>query len=300
MILVIGGTGFLGGNLVQILIDNHKPLKCLVREKSYHNQFQLGSVEVAYGDITDSPSLEKATESVDTVVHCVGILQEKLPHITHQKIVIEGTENLVKACLKNHVKKIIYISGLGTHENAQSLYHQAKYKAEQAIIKSGLEYVIFRPSVLIGKEDDFLNQFYTVIRFLPFFPVIGDGKYKMQPLNVHDLVSCILQTLENETIKNEIIELGGPEQLEFKDIMKIFLKACGTWRPFIHIPLSVIQFQIKFLEKLPKPFLITRDQLLMLKTNNICDNQKLHKLFHVNLTPLSEGLKEYEWYKPTF
>jgi len=299
MILITGGTGFLGENIVRALADNHLPLRCLVRQKSYSHQFELSSVELAYGDVTDVSSLEKATQGINTVIHCVGILQEKPPHSTHQKIVIEGTKNLVTACVKNKVKKIIYISGLGTHEKALSLYHQAKFKAEQCIIKSGLEYVIFRPSVLIGKKDDFLNQFYTMIRFLPFLPIIGNGTYKMQPLYVGDLVSCIFQALENKALKNEIIELGGPERFEFKDIMKAFLKASKKRRLFIHIPLSFIQFQIKFLEKLPKPFLITRDQLLMLQADNICDNQKLHKLFHLNLTPLSEGLKEYVWYKDT-
>jgi len=296
MILITGGTGFVGQTIIRALLDENVPTRCLARKGTYHEQFDVSSLELAWGDITDEVSLEQATQGIDTVIHCVGILQEKGKNITHQKIVVEGTRHLLRACQKSQVKKIIYISGLGTSEKAASKYHKAKWAAECMIRESGLQYVIFRPSVIFGEGDDFLNKFIKMIQFSPFLPVIGDGKYKLQPVSVHDLVNCIHQCVEDETIQNKVFEIGGPQRLEFNEIMDIMLKGAGKRRLKVHIPLVVMKQQVKILEKLPNPPL-TGDQLIMLQTDNVCDNSTIHSTFHLNLTPLSEGLKEYPWYK---
>ena len=296
MILITGGTGYVGGYVVRSLSDKGLRTRCLVRKKTYQKQFNMLGVELAFGDVTDLDSLILATVGIDICIHCVGILQEKKPHTTHQKIVVEGTMNLLNACVQNRVKKIIYLSGLGAESTAVSLYHQAKWKAEEMIIKSGLEYVIFRPSVIFGPNDDFINRFVNMIRFSPFLPMIGQGQNKMQPVSVHDVVTCIILAIDGRQMLNHIIEMGGPQQLTFREIMEMMLHALKKKRWILPLPLSLVEMIIPAIENLPGSPL-SEDQLVMVKHDNITDNQKLHELFHVNLIPLTQGFKEYPWYR---
>ena len=296
MILVTGATGFVGRSIVRRLTSENIQFRILVRSQNYKDIFGALPFDVALGDVTDKNSLETATKNVDTIIHCVGILQERPPHITHQKIVIEGTINLVRTATSNHVTRIIYLSGLGTHSHAPSLYHQAKWAAEECIRRSPMEYVIFRPSVLFGKEDEFLNKFIKISKFLPFIPILGDGKYKLQPVSIYNLIEAIVRSLSGEITKNKIIELGGPQRFEMNEIMDIMLHAAGMARFKFHIPWSLAQVQARFFEKIPfiaPPF--TTDQLLMLKEDNVTNNAEFQKLFNLPLTPLSEGIKEYSW-----
>lgn len=296
MILVTGGTGFVGRNIVLKLVEKNLPTRVLVRRKTYQDQFKTFPVEIAWGDITDKASLREALHKIDTVIHCVGILVEKGKSVTHQKIVIEGTRNLLEACKENRVKKIIYLSGLGTSEKARSRYHKAKWMAETMIRQSGLEYAIFRPSVIFGKADDFLNKFMKMAEYLPFLPILGDGKYVLQPVSIHNVVSCVVQSLQGETAKNKVFEIGGPQRLSFNEIMDMMLRASHIKRWKLHIPMGIAGVAAQFFEILPNPP-FTRDQLLMLEESNVTDNKDLNKAFQMSLIPLSEGLKEYSWYK---
>ena len=298
MILVTGATGFVGRNIVKSLLSNNKHVRILARSQNFKHIFGVNPLDISLGDITDKKSLEVATQDIDTIIHCVGILQERPPHITHQKIVIEGTAHLVQAAKSNNVRRIIYLSGLGTHEGAQSLYHKAKWKAEECIRASSMEYVIFRPSVIFGKEDEFINKFVKIARFLPFIPILGDGKYKLQPISIHNVLEALFHSLEGSTTKNKTIEMGGPQRLEMNEIMDMMLRAAGLARLKLHIPWRLATLKASFFSKIPfitPPW--TCDQLLMLKENNVTDNVEFQKLFNLPLTPLSEGLKEYIWYK---
>ena len=297
MILVTGATGFVGRNIVKKLITENREVRILVRSQNFREIFGLLPLQAFSGDISDKKSLEVATKDVDAIIHCVGILQERPPHITHQKLVIEGTHNLVSAAQAHHVKRIIYLSGLGTHEHAGSLYHKAKWKAEECIRKSSMEHVIFRPSVIFGKEDGFLNRFVKIAKLLPFVPILGDGKYKLQPISIHNLVEALVRSLEGQQTKNKTVPVGGPQRLEMNEIMDMMLGGANLTRFKLHIPWGLAQLKARFFEKIPfmaPPF--TQDQLLMLKENNVTDNIEFQKLFNLSLIPLSEGLKEYSWY----
>ncbi|MBI2027832.1 MAG: complex I NDUFA9 subunit family protein [Deltaproteobacteria bacterium] len=294
-ILITGGTGFVGSAVVKALLTENKKVFCLVRKSSYQGQFAHLPVNIIHGDVTDCASLQEPwNESIDTVIHCVGILKEKPPHITHQKIVIEGTSNLIKACQQKNIKKIIYISGLGTHNSAKSLYHQAKWAAEQSVRESGLNFVIFRPSVIFGKEDDFLNQFEKMSRFSPFIPVVGNGEYQMQPVSIHDVSQCIVDSIESVKALNQTIEIGGPQRYSFNSILKLMLESTGRRRILLHLPMKILNVIVPIFEKIQN-FPLSLDQMLMLSENNVTENKLLHQVFSIKLQTLTEGLKEYSW-----
>ncbi|MGR3309139.1 MAG: SDR family oxidoreductase, partial [Candidatus Brocadiales bacterium] len=195
MILVTGGTGFVGRNIVRKLIQSNQDVRCLVRKTSNLSILDALKVEHSEGDITQPKTLLKATEGIDTVIHLVGIIREGR-NATFEKIHAEGTANVVEASKKGGVKKFVHMSALGAGPEAISRYHKTKWQGEEAVRASGLDYVIFRPSIICGGDDEFVNMFAKMIRqtvLTRMMPVIGSGKYKMQPIYVGDVAHCFVK-----------------------------------------------------------------------------------------------------------
>lgn len=238
-------------------------------------------------------SLKKLFEGVQTVFSCVGIIYET-KSANFDSIHVLGTRNLVEMALRNKVQHFIHISALGTRPDAKSRYHQSKFRAEQIIQDSGLTYTIFRPSILFGLEDDFVNRFARMLNYNPVFPLVGEGKSKLQPLYIKDLAKCVVVSLKTPQAKNKIFEIGGPRPMTLLEILEVVKKFKGYGRRFHpHLPYTTVLNLVKFAEKFLSALPVTTDQLIMLKEDNTCDNSLVERTFKINLTPLEEGLKQY-------
>lgn len=294
MILLTGATGFVGGNLLKEMLKQGLKIRCLVRNPSKAEAIRQRGVELAQGDVTDRDSIVKALADgkIDTAVHLVGILAET-GKATFKVIHTEGTKNMVEACKQKNVKRFIHISALGTRENARSEYHKTKWEAEEIIRHSGLEYTIFRPSVLFGKEDKFANLFANIIKISPFIMIPGNGKNKMQTVSVKDLVKAMTMAIKDSKHINKVYEIAGPEKLAFDEIIDTICRVLGKTRLKIHIPMCLMRPGAAIAETIfPKP-LITRDQLLMLEEDNVTDNNALERVFGIKPLRFEEGIREY-------
>lgn len=294
MILITGATGFVGTNLLKEMLKQGLQARCLVRNPSKAKGVNQQEVELVKGDVTDRDSITKALEDgrVETVVHLVGILAE-MGRATFKTIHTEGTRNMVEACKEKNVKRFVHISALGTRANARSEYHKTKWEAEEIIRSSGLNYTIFRPSVLFGKEDRFVNLFAQIIKISPFIMIPGDGQNKMQPLSVKNLAAAMTMALQNSKHTNKTYEIAGPEKLTFDQIIDVICRVLGKTRLKIHAPMPFMRIGAAITEAiLPKPP-ITRDQLLMLEEDNIADNNALESVFGIKPVRFEEGVREY-------
>ena len=294
MILLTGATGFVGGNLLKEMLNQGFKVRCLVRNPSKAEAIKQAGVELVQGDVTDRDSIAKALEDgkVEAAVHLVGILAET-KNTTFKVIHTEGTRNMVEACKQKNVKRFIHISALGTRENARSEYHKTKWEAEEIIRHSGLEYTIFRPSVLFGKEDKFANLFANIIKISPFIMIPGNGKNKMQTVSVKDLVKAMTKAVTDARHINKVYEIAGPEKLAFNEIIDAICRVLGRTRLKIHIPMPVMRIGAAIGECIfPKPP-ITRDQLLMLEEDNITENNALESIFGIKPVGFEEGIKGY-------
>ena len=294
MILLTGATGFVGGNLLKEMLNQGFKVRCLVRNPSKAEAIKQPGVELVQGDVTDRDSIVGALEDgkIDTAVHLVGILAETRK-ATFKAIHTEGTRNMVKACKEKNVKRFIHISALGTRENARSEYHKTKWEAEEIIRHSGLEYTIFRPSVLFGKEDKFANLFAGIIKISPFIMIPGNGKNNMQPVSVKNLVAAMTMAVKDSRHINKIYEIAGPEKLTFDQIIDTICRVLGRTRLKIHIPMPLMRPGALIAECIfPKPP-ITRDQLLMLEEDNVTDNNALETVFGIKPLRFEERIKEY-------
>lgn len=292
MILITGGTGFVGRHLVRRLIEEGNKVRCLIRKSSKTDVFKGFEVDFFYGDITDYKSLRETSKGIETVVHLVGIIQES-GNSTFKSIHVEGTENLLKASKENGVKLFLYQSALGADENSTLGYKRTKAEAENLVKNSGIPYIIFRPSLIFGSGDQFTLRLSSIIKKSPVIPVIGTGEARFQPIYIEDWVLCAIKALKDKDMQNRVFEIGGPEHLTYIEIIDILAEILGVQRYKIYFPLHVMKPLIKFIENIISKPPVTTDQLLLLQQENITELKSVEKYFGFKPVTLRDGVKKY-------
>lgn len=292
-ILITGATGFVGRHVVKALLSGGHAVRALGRNSENLATLKAQGCETSTGDLLNEKTIGGAMEDIEGIVHCVGIIMEP-KGVSFESVVRDGTLNLVQNAVKSGVRRIVYISAMGVRADAKSRYHQTKWDAEEIIRRSGMEYVILRPSIIFGPEDKFINQFLS----MPVIPLPNSGLQKYEPIYVDDLAEIIRLSLENDNLLNTTVDAGGPAQMSFKEIMQTALKVTGKRKMLVSAPLSLMGVVSKLADPMQKinPALapITRDQFLMLQEDNIGDNTELLKAYpNLTLTPLEIGLRKY-------
>jgi NADH dehydrogenase len=292
MILVTGGTGFVGSHLISRLRKDDIPVRAVVRNPDRAQSIKDLGVDVVQGDVSDKASLEKAAMGCERVVHLVGIIQETSGS-TFQRIHVDGTRNLLEAAKKADVRHFFYQSALGTRPGAKSAYHKTKWEAEELVRASAIPYTILRPSLIYGPGDQFTIRLSEMIRLSPVLPVIGSGKSRIQPVFIDDVVTCIAKAVSSDCCLNEIYEIGGPEQLTYEEVTVAIAEALGVQRPTVHMPLFFMKTMARVLEAvLPKPP-VTTDQLIMLQEDNVCTMRDIRDAFGIEPIAFREGLRKF-------
>jgi uncharacterized protein YbjT (DUF2867 family) len=292
MILVTGGTGFVGGHLIRRLRQQDIAVRAVVRQPDKAAWLKDLGVDVVKGDVSDRASLEKAAEGCDGAIHLVGIIQEA-PGASFREVHVEGTRRILDAARKAGVRHFFYQSALGTRPNARSDYHRTKWEAEELVRASTIPFTILRPSLIYGPGDQFTIRLSEMIRMSPVLPVIGTGRSKVQPIFVNDVISCIVKAVTGGSFLNEMYEIGGPEQLTYEEVTVTIAAVMGRKRPALHMPLFFMKPLARVLETvLPRPP-ITTDQLIMLQEDNVCGMRDIRDAFGIEPVPFRDGLKQF-------
>ncbi|MCX7793783.1 MAG: complex I NDUFA9 subunit family protein [Thermodesulfovibrionales bacterium] len=292
-LFIAGGTGFVGTHLIEALLEQGLSFKCLVRDEKKALKLKEEGIETHIGDITDKASLKDALKGIDIVVHLVGIIEGSKEDF--KKIHVEGTENLIKEALKSDIKLFVYQSALGASLKGETPYEKTKALAEELVISSGIPYIIFRPSLIIGRGDGFTKKLTDIIKNFPVIPVPGDGKTRFQPVYIGDWVKAFIKAVFYKKEKNSLYEIGGPEHLSYNEILEILMEATGIRKPIIHIPLLLIKTGLpagRIIKQLGADIpLPTPDQLKLLKKDNITDPDIIKKNFGFEPLKYREAVK---------
>lgn len=292
MILVTGGTGFVGSHLIRLMRKQGLRVRALVRNPEKAKELSDLKVELAPGNIADRNSLDAAATGAERVIHLVGIIQEA-PGATFQGVHVEGTRNLIAAAKKAGVRQFLHQSALGARPAAKSEYHRTKWQAEESVRTSGIPFTILRPSLIYGPGDQFTLRLAEIIRRSPVLPVIGSGRSKVQPISVDDVVSCIVKAVTGDALLNEVCEICGPEQLTYEEVTRAIAETLGIKRPTIHMPLFLMRPLARALETaLAKPPL-TAGQLIMLQEDNVCSVRNSCEACGIVPVRFREGLKSF-------
>jgi uncharacterized protein YbjT (DUF2867 family) len=293
VILVTGGTGFVGPKVVHALRERDLPVRGLVRKPSSAAAQSLSAwgCELVEGDVTDVDSLTRAVEGCDVVVHLVAIRQgspEKFERVMEQ-----ATRDLVTATKEAGVRRFVLMSALGTSEETKDLvpYYQAKWEMEQTVAGSGLDHVIFRPSFIFGSDGGILATFKRLARLAPVTPIIGSGEQRLQPIWIDDVAAYFADGVQRSDVAG-VFELGGPDTVTWNELWERLKRVLGVRRPSIHVPVGLMRANALITERLPGDIPLTRDLLTMLEHgDNTVSNDDAVRTFGLPLVPLDEQLR---------
>ena len=292
-VFVTGGTGFVGKEILAQLLSAGHEVRALVREGSQDKLAEHQNVQSHLGDVTDAGSLVGALDGCDAVIHLVGIIREFPGRgITFKKMHVTATENIIKACDEQGVRRFLHMSSNGTRERGNTGYHRTKWQAEELVRASGLDWTIFRPSLIFGRGSEFVKMLTELIRRVPVVPVIGDGQYRMQPVSVGQVAESFIRALEMPGSVGAIYHQGGSESYTYDAILDLTARAMGRKQATkVHQPLFMIKPMIRMLQGFEQ-FPITEDQLKMLVEGNVCDPDEWAQTFELVPISYAEGIGE--------
>ena len=289
VVCVTGSTGFVGRHIAHELCSRGLKVRCMVRSTSDLTPPVGLEIETCRADVTDITSLEKALQNVGTVVHLVAIIRET-KDATFEAVNLVGTKNLLNAAKRMGVKRFIYMSNLGAGPDRRFPLLYTKWRAEEEVRNSGIDFVILRPSVIFGRGDGFVSVLAGIIKRTPVVPVIGSGKPRFQVISVEDVAACVAQSVKEETITNQAVPLGGPEYLSYEEIVDLTIDRLKLRRRKAHIPVPLMHLVAWTGEKLGIRLPVTAAQVAMLAKDNITSLDVVERLFHFKPLSLRERI----------
>ncbi len=265
---VFGGAGFLGRYVVKRLRRAGHTVRVATRDPAGANFLRTmgptGEVVLLYTSFGQKASITRAVEGASMVVNLIGILAENRPG-DFQRVHAEGAGLIAAEAARAGVARLAHVSAIGADPGSDSLYARSKAEGERAVMSAFSSATILRPSVVFGAEDHFFNQFAGIARLSPVMPVFfGDTKF--QPVWAGDVADAVCQTVMDGVVGT--FELGGPEVLSFRDILRWILRETGRKRLMVDVPASVARLQASLLERLPGKMLTT-DQIKLLARDNV-------------------------------
>ena len=290
LVLVTGATGFLGRRVVAELQERHHEVRCLVRTPGRERVFPPRSVDVQYGNVLEPEALARAFHGVEAVVHLVGIIRRR-KRLNYDQVNRQGVANVAAAAKQAGVKQFVLVSAIGATNNRSYPYLFSKWQGEQEVAASGLPYTIIQSSIMFGEGDEFLNTIAAMVRVAPVAPVVGSGRNRLQPIAVEDMARCVATSVDREDLKGKTIEVGGPQQLSYNEILAIVARTLRKRVFRLHIPVWIMYILAVGMRVLPRPPL-TIDQLRLLPIRNVAEPDVVEKNF--GFTPrFMEGNIDY-------
>lgn len=283
-LIILGGTGFVGRALCSQLAARYPDTEVLVPTRHAGQRralLALPDVELAQADIHDAAALARLLPGCDAVVNLVGILHGD--EARFRRVHAELPRKLVHACRGAGVRRVLHISALGAAPNAPSRYLRTKAAGEAALMTSELDVTIFRPSVIFGEEDQFLNLFARLQAWAPVLPLAG-AHARFQPVWVQDVARALLQALEDPRTIGQVYELAGPQVYTLAELAQLAGRACGHERPIIAVPDALARMQAGFMALLPGEPLMSGDNLDSMKVDNVASG-KLPGLQELGIQP---------------
>jgi NADH dehydrogenase len=287
-VLVTGAAGFVGTHVCRRLAERGARVRGLVRSaaKAAERLARL-PVELHVGDVRDPSVMVRATQGCDSVVHLAAIAIER-PGQRYEEVNSGGTTTLLAAMQQTGARRLVHMSQNFAASTSPHRFLRSKGLAEDRVRASASDWTVLRPSVIFGREDEFVNVLARLVRLSPVvYPLPGGGKAKFQPIAVDDIARVVAVALEDDRTVRRAYDLGGPAQLTLRQMVERVLVAMGARRWLIPLPTPLLRPVIALLQRvLPNPP-VTTELLDLLAVDNVVDGNALRDVFGVPPTPFA-------------
>lgn len=312
-VFVTGATGFVGRSVVRELLAKGLRPVCLVRAaeklRAQHREVDPERFTLIVGGLSDRGALREASEQSQAAIHLVGIIIARpLRGQTFAAIHTRGTVNVVDAVQRAGIRRYAHMSALGARAGAASAYHRTKWAAEEYVRRSGLDWTIFRPSLIHGAEGEFMQ---LMKRFMcglvpPVIPYFGSGQAKVQPVSVKDVAACFVRSLVVPETVGKVIPLGGPRAyswVELYNVCRALMPGAKHWKPIVSQPVAFAKFgailgqPIMALAETIVPslgvFRFDAGQVAMSQEDSTCDHTIAERSFGIKMRSFEDELASY-------
>ena len=300
-ICILGGTGFVGSHLCTELVARGHHVKVLTRQRERHRELLvLPTLELVQADIHNETDLKEQFKHYDAVISLVGILNEKGHdgsgfHTAH----VELARKVINACSASKISRLLHMSALNAHPDEKSFYLRTKGEAENYVhtfAVNRISVTSFRPSVIFGAEDSFMNRFAAILKIAPILP-LACAKTKFAPVYVEDVIQVMANALTDKQTFGQRINLCGPKQYSLKELVDYVATTSNLSRSVIGLPDWASKLQANILEYVPgKPFSV--DNYLSLQKDSICTDTPQDN--HLCTTTLESVAPDYLQNKTKF
>jgi len=270
-ITIIGGMGFIGSQLTAKLSKFCKKIVILTRNKASNSGITvLPNLEIIQVNVNDERILKEHTKGSDVIINLAGILNEFDKINTFKLVHYDLVKKISNAIRANKIKRFLHISSLNANPTSSSNYLKTKGMAEEFLLKNTSSFckvTIFRPSVVFGEKDSFFNKFAKILKFSPIFP-LACSSTKFMPIYIHDLTDFIIDSINNTKTYNASIDITGPKEYTFRELINLTLKFLGIRRLVIPLGDNLSKIQAMIFERLPGK-LFSIDNYHSLKVDSI-------------------------------
>ena len=283
---MVGATGFVGGYVVAELTRAGYPVRAISRDGRRLSGWGE-TVESAIGNVETGQGLEAALAGIDSVVHLAAIPRPRRGR-SLENVNVRGVERMLAAAHACGVRRIVHLSALGATDDPKLRFLSTKWRGEQLVRDSGLEWVVLRPSLLFGRGDGFFNLVkVTLTWWSPGVTAIpGDGQTRFQPLSVEDLAIAVLRCVADADRAGSVYELGGPAYLTYRQIVDGVMAATGRRRLPLNLPIPIIGALTAVTDVLLPVFPVSHDQIGSLGRPNWTDLDAFQRAFGVAPRPI--------------
>ena len=302
-VAIFGGTGFVGKYLLKALNNKKHEVYTLVRNNSEYKISDFKNIHIINGNIENQTSVEQTIMNCSTVIYNIGIIREfQSKGISYQKLHYQYAKKVIDKAIHYNIEHFILMSANGVKENGTG-YQHTKYMAEEYLKKSGLNYTIFRPSLIFGKpenDQEFCTQLRDTMIKLPipaplFFSglnIFQAGQFKMSPIHVENVADFFIKSIQNKAHYMQTYELGGLNEYNWKQIITNISLALKKNKWMVPAPANIIKIVAMLFDRF-KFFPVTRDQLIMLLEGNTCDSKDLFTQFEIE--PIEFSVKSLSY-----
>ena len=295
-VAVAGGTGFVGSAIAMELRRRGERVVVLTSRGEAARGSLPDDIELRTADIRTVDGLSGALDGVDRLVISLAFpgspIEQPRRGNTFLEVDAMGTERLVMAATQARVKRVLYLSGAGAAPDARRHWFRAKWRAEEAIRSSGMEWTILRPTWIFGPRDVSLNRFLGFARNLPFVPMTNFGRQLLAPIFVDDVAGIAADALAHEPSVDRVFEIGGPETLSMRQIISRALRVAGIRRPILPAPSFLVKLAAFPMTLLPTPPL-SPDAVDFINQPATVDTAPVLAVLPRTLTTLEDGLATY-------